>query len=90
MLESTGKYKISRSNYKTFSNNGKGGVEGFIEESLKQVPHKRAQISWGWKANELRKGKMVRVKDKFILPLKLNVSNVACQKITEVDKSLNT
>ena len=87
MLEYSNKYKISKKNRKTFKNNGTGGIKSFIEENSKTVIHKRTSMSWEWKSKNLKNGQIVKWKDKFILPVKLDVSGISTQSITErVDK----
>lgn len=87
MLEDSNKYKVSKKNYKTFRNNGTGGIESFIEENSKPVIHKRTSMSWEWKSKNLKNGKIVTWKNKFLLPVKLNISGISTQNITErVDK----
>ena len=85
MLEDSSKFRFSIRAQKVLENSGRNGVNSFIEESLKPATFKRKNIAWGWKYHKLKQGEPVMWKGRLITPIKIDVSKVKHQSITDID-----
>ena len=85
MLEDSNKFRFSSRAHKVFKNSGHNGVDSFIEESLKPVTYRKKNVAWGWKYHKLKQGEPVMWKGRLITPIKIDVSKIKHQNITDID-----
>lgn len=84
MLERKSIFGISKSKYKSFKNNGYGGIDGFIEVNSFNNSKAVINIHWEQKVRELKKGRPILWKGRLISPVKINVNSIKTQKITDL------
>ena len=89
MLERSNKFKFSKKSYKAFKNNGKDGVDGFIEANTTPTLKEITGVRWGYTSRKLQEGKAVAWKNKLMLPIKINTEGLKTQKITSTVDIVN-